>query len=107
MSYYAPALGMEPDISMQTTSTSSHSSGETPWWVPMIFVGVIGMIGVGIYFKYKLMSQIAAKEGSSGALKYAAGETALGIASSAADRALRSNPRKRGKRSKARQRTRR
>jgi hypothetical protein len=54
----------------------------------VVGIGLFAIIGIGMYTRYRLMTQIAEKEGWKGALAYEAGSTAVGVGAHAAHRAL-------------------
>jgi len=79
------------------------TTGDSPWWVPVAVVGLLGLVGFGIYTQYKVASRIAEKEGSEGLLKYEAGSALIGLGSRAGQRMME-NKRGRGRRKRARSR---
>ena len=66
--------------------------------VLLIGAAFIGLIGFAIWTRYRLLSDITAKHGVGGALKYQAGETAIGVAGSWLARPYGRNGRRRKRR---------
>ena len=69
--------------------------GSTPSWVvPVIVVGVVGLVGFLIYESMKMTSQMVHEQGVGKTLEFEGGTAAIGALSRAFDR----NPRRRRKR---------
>ena len=73
----------------------TREPGAPPAWVaPVVIVGFLGLVGMAIYFKYKLLSGITEKYGVGSAIGFQAAETGLGLLSSGLRDSARRNPRR-------------
>jgi hypothetical protein len=99
--YYMMPKASPQQVLPQPFGGLGTSPGDSPWWVPIAVVGLLGLVGFGIYTQYKVASRIAEKEGSEGLLKYEAGQALIGLGSRAGQRMMEN---KRGKRRRSRSR---
>ena len=94
MSYATLGYGDAPAVTYVSTEPAPA------WLLPVVAVAVVGLIGYGMWYQYRIVSSIADKEGASGVLKYEAGTALIGLASQAGARAMSQNRRRRRRRSR-------